>query len=115
MLLLLQLLTIADCFNGTLENEIKIYKPSGLYEELPVAEQLLENYDRRVRPGYGTPKPVDIYVNIFVNSFGAVSAETMDYKVSQFVIVQFSGHAISSVSTTSANPTKSLFTHVLSK
>ena len=112
MLLLLQLLTIAHCFNGTLENEIKIYKPSGLYEELPVAEQLLENYDRRVRPGYGTPKPVDIYVNIFVNSFGAVSAETMDYKVSQFLI---SGHAISSVSTTSANPTKSLFTHVLSK
>ena len=52
-----------------------------LYEELPVVEQLLENYDRRVRPGYGTPKPVDIYVNIFVNSFGAVSAETMDYKV----------------------------------
>ena len=112
MLLLLQLLTIAYSFNGTLENEIKIYKPSGLYEELPVAEQLLENYDRRVRPGYGTPKPVDIYVNIFVNSFGAVSAETMDYKVSQFSI---SGHTISSVSTTSANPTKSLFTHVLSK
>ena len=55
-----------------------------LYEELPVVEQLLENYDRRVRPGYGTPKPVDIYVNIFVNSFGAVSAETMDYKVSNF-------------------------------
>ena len=81
MFLLLDLFTIAHCFNGTLENEIKVYKPSGLYEELPVAEQLLENYDRRVRPGYGTPKPVDIYVNIFVNSFGAVSAETMDYKV----------------------------------
>ena len=39
------------------------------------------NSIKRVRPGYGTPKPVDIFVNIFVNSFGAVSAETMDYKV----------------------------------
>ena len=28
-----------------------------------------------MRPGYGTPKPVDVNVNIFVNSFGAISAQ----------------------------------------
>ena len=81
MLFLLFATTLA--LNATVE-QIKVYKPSGLYEELPVIERLLENYDRRVRPGYGTPKPVDIFVNIFVNSFGAVSAETMDYKVKKF-------------------------------
>ena len=57
----------------------------GMYERLPLMDRLLLNYDRRVRPGYGTSKPVDNYVNIFVNSFGAISAQTMDYKLGIFL------------------------------
>ena len=36
----------AYALNAT-EEQIKVYKPSGLYEELPMIERLLENYDHR--------------------------------------------------------------------
>ena len=50
-----------------------------------VIDNLLRNYDKRIRPGYGTNKPVKVKVNIFVNSFGAISAKTMDYRINMFL------------------------------
>ena len=50
-----------------------------------VIDNLLRNYDKRIRPGYGTNKPVTVSVNIFVNSFGAISAKTMDYRINMFL------------------------------
>ena len=39
-----------------------------------------QNIRFNFRPGYGTKDPVDVFVNIYVNSFGSISANTMDYK-----------------------------------
>ena len=41
------------------------------------------------RPGYGTPKPVDVNVNIFVNSFGAISAQELFINFLNFLFLNF--------------------------
>jgi len=87
MIPFLVFVAVLNTVKGSVSNSSSVVrmKPNSMYERLPLMDRLLQNYDKRVRPGYGTSKPVDNYVNIFVNSFGAISAQTMDYKINIFL------------------------------
>ncbi|XP_022250754.1 gamma-aminobutyric acid receptor subunit epsilon-like, partial [Limulus polyphemus] len=46
---------------------------------LSFLDKVLRGYDKRAWPTYGMGKPVNITVNMYVNSLGSVSAANMDY------------------------------------
>ncbi|XP_035686457.1 glycine receptor subunit alphaZ1-like isoform X1 [Branchiostoma floridae] len=52
-------------------------------------DKLLEGYDGRIRPYFKGP-PVNVTINIFINSFGAIAETTMDYKLNIFLRQQWS-------------------------
>uniref|UniRef100_A0A8C4QX21 Glycine receptor subunit beta n=2 Tax=Eptatretus burgeri TaxID=7764 RepID=A0A8C4QX21_EPTBU len=49
-----------------------------------IINRLLQNYDPRIRPNFKGP-PVDVRINIFINSFGSIQEATMDYRVNIFL------------------------------
>ncbi|XP_076354673.1 glycine receptor subunit alpha-2-like isoform X2 [Tachypleus tridentatus] len=46
---------------------------------LSFLDKVLRGYDKRAWPTYGMGKPINISVNMYVNSLGSVSAADMDY------------------------------------
>ncbi|GAB1287633.1 Glycine receptor subunit beta [Apodemus speciosus] len=49
-----------------------------------ILNRLLVSYDPRIRPNF-KGIPVDVVVNIFINSFGSIQETTMDYRVNIFL------------------------------
>ncbi|XP_051893840.1 glycine receptor, beta b [Pristis pectinata] len=49
-----------------------------------ILSRLLVSYDPRIRPNF-KDIPVDVQVNIFINSFGSIHETTMDYRVNIFL------------------------------
>ncbi|KAK9399073.1 glycine receptor subunit beta [Crotalus adamanteus] len=49
-----------------------------------ILNRLLVSYDPRIRPNF-KGIPVDVAVNIFINSFGSIQETTMDYRVNIFL------------------------------
>uniref|UniRef100_A0A8C9NCA2 Glycine receptor beta n=1 Tax=Serinus canaria TaxID=9135 RepID=A0A8C9NCA2_SERCA len=49
-----------------------------------ILNRLLLSYDPRIRPNF-KGIPVDVAVNIFINSFGSIQETTMDYRVNIFL------------------------------
>ncbi|KAJ7326860.1 hypothetical protein JRQ81_016619 [Phrynocephalus forsythii] len=49
-----------------------------------ILNRLLVSYDPRIRPNF-KGIPVDVTVNIFINSFGSIQETTMDYRVNIFL------------------------------
>ncbi|XP_032811037.2 glycine receptor subunit beta [Petromyzon marinus] len=49
-----------------------------------IINRMLQFYDPRIRPNFKGP-PVDVRVNIFINSFGSIQETTMDYRVNIFL------------------------------
>ncbi|KAM4706424.1 glycine receptor subunit beta isoform 1-T1 [Discoglossus pictus] len=49
-----------------------------------ILNRLLVKYDPRIRPNF-KGIPVDVVVNIFINSFGSIQETTMDYRVNIFL------------------------------
>ncbi|CAM9199841.1 unnamed protein product, partial [Lampetra fluviatilis] len=49
-----------------------------------ILNRILSRYDPRIRPNF-KKSPVNVNLNIFVNSFGSVQETTMDYRVNIFI------------------------------
>uniref|UniRef100_UPI00398E8BDB glycine receptor, beta b n=1 Tax=Pristiophorus japonicus TaxID=55135 RepID=UPI00398E8BDB len=49
-----------------------------------ILNRLLVSYDPRIRPNF-KGIPVDVQINIFINSFGSIHETTMDYRVNIFL------------------------------
>ncbi|XP_006002773.1 glycine receptor, beta b [Latimeria chalumnae] len=49
-----------------------------------ILNRLLLTYDPRIRPNF-KGIPVDVVINIFINSFGSIQETTMDYRVNIFL------------------------------
>ncbi|XP_022258561.1 glycine receptor subunit alpha-2-like [Limulus polyphemus] len=61
---------------------------------LSFLDKVLQGYDKRVWPTYGTGKPTPIKVNVYINSLGSISAANMEYRLDIYLRQSWQDHRL---------------------
>ncbi|XP_071845631.1 glycine receptor subunit alpha-4-like [Apostichopus japonicus] len=85
VLVLLLVLSIKSCSTMAVDNLVerdfeKQNRTTSLWKEL------FENYDRRMRPYFGTDTPVDVNVSLGIINFESISETTLDFTVNVYLV-----------------------------